>query len=188
MTKMLRVFDPENEEIPVNQYKVKDDKILQNNVNLDWYLIYKTNKDASVAEDNPVSCFCIANQSLIVSKTGGGASETLYPTDLPNGQYNYVLAADNPGFSFTYTYDRILDRSIATGVTANIVEGGEFMIPSYSYTTMYGVQTLVQVVEKIYKVNNLIFLSNGTDTIYVLVDGTYLRNGTTHNGNPAIGS
>lgn len=187
--KLIKQFDPENEEVPVTQERTRNIIVSQNNNNnLDWFLIYKTNKDASVQEDNPISCYCIAQNPLVISKTGGGASQTLYPSDLPDGQYNYVLAADNPNFSFTYTYDRILERSSATGVVANIVEGGEFMIPEYTHTVMYGVETLVKVVEKIYKVENLIFFSDGADYIYVLVAGSYLRDGTTHNGNPAIGS
>lgn len=191
--KLIKQFDPENEEVPVTQERTRNVIVTQNNNNnLDWFLIYKTNKDASVQEDNPISCYCIAQIPLVISKTGGGASQTLYPTDLPDGQYNYVLAADNPDFSFAYTYDRVLlsgaDIATHSTQTVTITEGGEFMIPEYVHSTIMGVSAIVKATEKIYSVDDLIFVSDGADYIYVMVAGTYLRDGDVHNGNPVLGA
>ena len=96
---LIRRIDPESEKINAEKVLMDSFPVYQENKNFDWYLIYKTRDDLSPSNpNNPIYCYCIASQPLVISKTGGGASRTLTTADLPQGQYNYVLASDNPGY------------------------------------------------------------------------------------------
>lgn len=101
----IRVIDKQPENISAIKLLQNDAVINQSGLNLDWYLIYQTATE--IDSENPnssVECYLLANEPLIISKTGGGASQTLTPSDLPTGQYNYILAADNPDFDVTINY------------------------------------------------------------------------------------
>ena len=184
--RVYRYIDPEPENINVAKHINSKTKLLQNNQNINWYLIYDS--DLVEGESTPVRCRCIADQALVISKTGGGASQTLYPADLPSGQYNFVLKDDNPSFSFQVSYTRSIQQGSQEAApttsiqTDYLTEGGEFMVPEYTYGALtYGVHPLIKVVEKIYRVDNLKFVSGGS-SLYFIVNGTYLRDGDTHTG------
>lgn len=100
--KVYRYIDPEPENIPTTKHIQSKTKLLQNNQDVNWYLIYDSN--LVEGENTPVRCRCVADEALVISKTGGGATQTLTPSDLPSGEYNYLLAADNPDFDVTINY------------------------------------------------------------------------------------
>lgn len=154
--RVIKRFDPENEEIPINQENVTTQVIKQqDNSDLDWFLIYKTAQDASIKENNPVSCYCIANKPLVISKSGGGASQTLHPTDLPSGQYSYVLNDDNPNFSLTINWHYI--RYNVEDTRKNLTFENNCWIRNLHYNTQ-------QLSSSRYaQVKGLKFVSNGTD-------------------------
>ena len=102
---LIRRIDPESEKINAEKVLMDSFPVYQENKNFDWYLIYKTRDDLSPSNpNNPIYCYCIASQPLVISKTGGGASRTLTTADLPQGQYNYVLASDNPGYQLVVNW------------------------------------------------------------------------------------
>lgn len=171
----IRTIDKVSEQIPANKTVTwEGSSIYQNRLNYDWYLIYKTRDNLSPDNpNNPIYCYCLASKPLVISKTGGGATTTLTLSDLPEGQYNYVLASDNPKYSFSIN-----------GKT--ISQGGEFCLLTYTYITMHGVQSATSITENIYRVDDLKFVKVD-DRIWVYIYGTFLRKGAVHNGNPVIG-
>ena len=101
----IRLVDRISERIPATKELTAQSVITKTNQNFDWYLIYKTRDELTPDNpNNPIHCYTIASQPLIISKTGGGASRTLTPTDLPEGQYNYVLESDNPDFKISVNW------------------------------------------------------------------------------------
>lgn len=172
-----RLIDKYPEQLSIQQERILGPKIRDDNIGisyLDWYLIYKTRDNLSPDNpNNPVYCYCIANKPIIISKSGGGASRTLTTADLPEGQYNYVLVNDNPGYSFSMN-----------GKT--ISQGGEFCLLTHTYVTMNGVQAATSITENIYRVDDLKFVRID-DRIWVYIYGTFLRKGKVHNGNPIVG-
>lgn len=171
----IRTIDRVSEQIPANkQVTWEGSSINQARLNYDWYLIYKTRDNLSPDNpNNPIYCYCLASKPLVISKTGGGASTTLTPVDLPEGQYNYVLASDNPKYSFSIN-----------GKT--ISQGGEFCLLTYTYININGVQSATSITENIYRVDDLKFVRID-DRIWVYIYGTFLRKGAVHNGNPVVG-
>lgn len=176
-TKLIKRFDPENEEIPITQERTTNTVVTQNtNNNLDWFLIYKTNQDASIQENNPISCYCIANDPLVISKTGGGASQTLTPSDLPANQYNYVVGVENLGGQITANIQTGYDANSATVIRNNraLVIGNEYrkVIPTYQETP-YGQASTGADIE-VYRATDFRFVSDGTN-IFIEVYGDFVR-------------
>lgn len=100
-----RIIDDQIEEVEVLKYKAEDEKIQRTDDELDWFLIYRTRDELSPQNpNNPISCYCCANSAIPISRTGGEPSRTLYPSELPTGQYNYVLGTENHQFSFTLSW------------------------------------------------------------------------------------
>ena len=150
---LIRRIDPESEKINSEKILMDSFPIYQTNKNFDWYLIYKTRDDLSPSNpNNPIYCYCIASQPLVISKTGGGASRTLTTADLPKGQYNYVLADDNPGYQLVVNwryYDshsdsilppetKYIDITLSTNTTIVYKSYEAVATPGHSATVVRG--------------------------------------------------
>ena len=178
-----RLIDKYPEQLSIQQERVLGSKIQDNNngtSDLDWYLIYKTRNLPTQGDlSNPIDCFCIANKPLVISKTGGGASRTLTPADLPEGQYNYVLASDNPQGSFTAQCDIRYDGRGHNYVNRTFTIGGE-ICEIYEETSSNPQGTVTTgYQEKIYRLNNFKFVNIGS-SVAIIMDATFLRNGAHH--------
>lgn len=102
-TTLVRKIDEEPEGINPIQVKQSELTITDANIdNLDWYLFYKTEQDASKLNENPVKCYLCASQDLKLSKAVGDTSIILGNL---NKNYTYFfLDADNePGSGFSVT-------------------------------------------------------------------------------------
>ena len=168
----IRTIDKVSEQIPANkQVTWEGQSIYQNRLNYDWYLIYKTRDNLSPDNpNNPIYCYCLASNPLIISKTGGGASTTLTAADLPEGQYNYVLSSDNPNYSFS-ALSRVTNSS---SEVRTLTTGDEFDVALQTYSgTPYG-QVPSGFDIYVYRLDDLKFVSTGTN-ITVSLYGTYLR-------------
>lgn len=168
----IRTIDRVSEQIPANKINTwEGSSINQARLSYDWYLIYKTRNNLSPDNpSNPIDCYCLASKPLIISKTGGGSSTTLTPSDLPEGQYNYVLASDNPGFSFS-ALSRVTNSS---SEVRTLTTGYEFYVALQTYTgTPYG-QAPSGFDIYVYRLDDLKFVSTG-ENITVSLYGTYLR-------------
>ena len=92
--KLYRYIDPEPENIPTAKHIESKTKLLQNNQDINWYLIYDS--DLAEGENTPVRCRCIADQALTIYKSSGASSpETWTAADFNVGSYRYCTAADN---------------------------------------------------------------------------------------------
>ena len=169
-----RLIDKYPEQLSIQQERILGPKIRDDNIGvsyLDWYLIYKTRDDLSPENlNNPVYCYCIANKPVIISKSGGNASKKLTTADLPEGQYNYVLANDNPGFSFS----ALSSVSYTSKEVRTLTVGDEFYvaIPTFVQYPTGAVAAGFDIF--VYKLDNLKFVSTG-ENITVSLYGTYLR-------------
>ena len=104
-TTLVRKIDEEPEGINPIQVKQSELTITDANIdNLDWYLFYKTEQDASKLNENPVKCYLCASQDLKLSQAVGDTSIILGNL---NKNYTYFfLDADNePGSGFSVTAD-----------------------------------------------------------------------------------
>ena len=102
-TTLVRKIDEEPEGINPIQVKQSELTITDANIdNLDWYLFYKTEQDASKLNENPVKCYLCASQDLKLSQAVGDTSIILGNL---NKNYTYFfLDADNePGSGFSVT-------------------------------------------------------------------------------------
>ena len=176
----IRTIDKVSEQIPANKQAYwEGHSIYQNRLNYDWYLIYKTRDNLSPDNpNNPIYCYCLASKPLVISKTGGGASTTLTTADLPEGQYNYVLASDNPNYSFSAL------SSVTSTSTAvrTLTTGDEFYVAVQTYTE-YPVGEAVSGFDiYVYRLDDLKFVSTGAN-ITVSLYGTYLRQEGHQGGN-----
>lgn len=103
---LVRKIDEEPEGINPIQVKQSELTITDANItnNLDWYLFYKTEQDASKLDENPVKCYLCASQDLKLEQATGDTSIILGNL---NKNYTYFfLDADNDtgsGFSVTTT-------------------------------------------------------------------------------------
>lgn len=102
---LVRKIDEEPEGI--NPIQVKQSELTITDANIDdlsWYLIYKTEQDASKLDENPVKCYLCASQNLKINQTTGDTSITLGNL---NKNYTYFfLDVENKadsGFSVTTT-------------------------------------------------------------------------------------
>lgn len=102
---LVRKIDEEPEGI--NPVQVKQSKLTITDANiddLDWYLFYKTEQDASKLNENPVKCYLCASEDLKINQTTVDTSITLGNL---NKNYTYffldVENNTNSGFSVTTT-------------------------------------------------------------------------------------
>lgn len=177
----IRTIDRISEQIPANKTVTwEGSSIYQNRLNYDWYLIYKTRDNLSPDNpNNPIYCYCLASKPLVISKTGGGASTTLTPSDLPEGQYNYVLNNDNPLGSFTAQCDIRYDGRGHNFVNRTFRIGGEIceIYEEASSSPSGPINNGYQ--ERIYRLNNFKFVNIGS-SVAIIMDATFLRNGAHH--------
>lgn len=179
-TKAVRVIDRQPENINVIKHRVDNYPANQTGKNYDWYLMYRTAQELSTENpNNPINCYLFASSPLVISKTGGGASETLTTSDLPEGQFNYVIEADNPSGSFSAICDICYDGRNHNYATRTFTLGGEYcIVEEVTHSTPYGPAT-DGYQEKIYQLNNFKFVYDGVN-IKMIFDGEYLRDGAYH--------
>ena len=127
--KLFRKIDKISEEIVPNKV-LESDTVLINDLNYDFYLIYK----GSAAIDT----YLVANEPIDVGKEPEGSSVTLDYHDLTNNTNYYFLDIDNPGGKFTLngisyylgqTYTAVNDITLATPP----------LVESYTTNTLRGV-------------------------------------------------
>lgn len=123
-TTLLRKIDEEPEGINPIQVKQSELTITDANIdNLSWYLIYKTEQDASKLNENPVKCYLCASEDLKINQATGDTSITLGNL---NKNYTYffldVENNTNSGFSVTTTSTNTftLDE-VSGGSTAKVL-------------------------------------------------------------------
>lgn len=102
---LIRKIDEEPEGINPIQVKQSELTITDASIeDLSWYLIYKTEQDASKLDENPVKCYLCASQNLKISQATGDTSITLGNL---NKNYTYFFLDDaintNGGFEVTTT-------------------------------------------------------------------------------------
>ena len=121
---LIRKIDEEPEGI--NPVQVKQSKLTITDANiddLDWYLFYKTEQDASKLNENPVKCYLCASEDLKINQTTVDTSITLGNL---NKNYTYffldVENNTNSGFSVTTTSTNTftLDE-VSGGSTAKVL-------------------------------------------------------------------
>lgn len=104
-TTLVRKIDEEPEGI--NPIQVKQSELTITDANIDdlsWYLIYKTEQDASKLDENPVKCYLCASEDLKLESGSGPDQITLGNL---NKNYTYFFLDDNingnGGFEVTTT-------------------------------------------------------------------------------------
>lgn len=102
---LVRKIDEEPEGI--NPIQVKQSELTITDANIDdlsWYLIYKTEQDASKLDENPVKCYLCASEDLKLESGSGPDQITLGNL---NKNYTYFFLDDNingnGGFEVTTT-------------------------------------------------------------------------------------
>lgn len=91
---LVRKIDEEPEGINPIQVKQSELTITDANIrnNLDWYLIYKTEQDASKLNENPVKCYLCASKDLML-ESGSGPNQITLGNLSKN--YTYFFLDDN---------------------------------------------------------------------------------------------
>ena len=93
---LVRRIDRETEGLAAPKEKASKTHLLQNGKELDWYLMYRTNKDLTVTDiANPISCYCFASERLVVEREAGPA-KTFTPDDFATNRYYYLTDLDSP--------------------------------------------------------------------------------------------
>lgn len=101
---IARVIDYENEGLTLPKVIEDSEDVRIMNSDLDWYLIYKTADELSTTNlNNPVACYLCASEQI---KVGGGSvsqTKTITASDLIEGNFYYLTAADNPSGEINIT-------------------------------------------------------------------------------------
>ena len=101
--RVYRYIDPEPENINVAKHIESKTKLLQNNQNNNWYLIYDSEQ---VGSENVgrIRCRLLTDEPLTVYKSSStGPAVTWTASSIPSGQYRYLNEADNSAISITFT-------------------------------------------------------------------------------------
>ena len=134
--KLIKLFDPENEEIPVNQFRTTDTLVKQSNKSdVNWYLIYDS-EVSTADESKPVRCRLLADQALLVYKSSGTTpAQQWWGDDISNDDYYYMDGIDNDfiilGMRLPYRLgnsDTWADRDLELG-TEIIIDGPSRLAP-----------------------------------------------------------
>ena len=123
-TTLVRKIDEEPEGI--NPIQVKQSELTITDANIDdlsWYLIYKTEQDASKLNENPVKCYLCASQDLKIESGSGPTQITLGNL---NKNYTYFFLDDdingNGGFEVTTTSTNTFTlNEVSGGSTAKVL-------------------------------------------------------------------
>lgn len=123
-TTLVRKIDEEPEGI--NPIQVKQSELTITDANIDdlsWYLIYKTEQDASKLDENPVKCYLCASQDL---KLESGSGPTQITLGNLNKNYTYFFLDDdingNGGFEVTTTSTNTFTlNEVSGGSTAKVL-------------------------------------------------------------------
>lgn len=93
-TRFQRIIDDYDEGITPVKFLTSEKKINDIGVDLDWYLIYKTNPTA----ENTLECYCCASQTL---KFHSDSAKGIYAEQIQNiGDSVYFSTTDNPDFYY----------------------------------------------------------------------------------------
>lgn len=121
--RVYRYIDPEPENIPTTKHIESKTKLLQNNQDINWYLIY----DSELGDGDtsrPVRCRCIADQALTVYRSGGASpAETWTSSTLTPNQYRYITSGDNNLVILNYTVSVYNSSGVATSQALDISIG-----------------------------------------------------------------
>lgn len=123
-TTLVRKIDEEPEGI--NPIQVKQSELTITDANIDdlsWYLIYKTEQDASKLNENPVKCYLCASEDL---KLESGSGPTQITLGNLNKNYTYFFLDDdingNGGFEVTTTSTNTFTlNEVSGGSTAKVL-------------------------------------------------------------------
>ena len=123
-TTLVRKIDEEPEGI--NPIQVKQSELTITDANIDdlsWYLIYKTEQDASKLNENPVKCYLCASEDLKLESGSGPDQITLGNL---NKNYTYFFLDDNingnGGFEVTTTSTNTFTlNEVSGGSTAKVL-------------------------------------------------------------------
>lgn len=123
-TTLVRKIDEETEGI--NPIQVKQSELTITDANIDdlsWYLIYKTEQDASKLDENPVKCYLCASEDLKLESGSGPDQITLGNL---NKNYTYFFLDDdingNGGFEVTTTSTNTFTlNEVSGGSTAKVL-------------------------------------------------------------------
>lgn len=174
----IRLVDRISEQIPATKELTGQSVINKSNQNFDWYLIYKTRDELTPDNpNNPIHCYTIASKSIVISKTGGGASRTLTPTDLPEGQYNYVLRSDNLSGKVTLSCYAGYSQSTKWDISSrDLIIDSEYTVATpTTVNTEYGPAPTGYDIA-VYRLKNFKFVNAGNNRIDLILDGDFVRN------------
>lgn len=121
---LVRKIDEEPEGINPIQVKQSELPITDANIDdLSWYLIYKTEQDASKLDENPVKCYLCASEDLKLESGSGPDQITLGNL---NKNYTYFFLDDdingNGGFEVTTTSTNTFTlNEVSGGSTAKVL-------------------------------------------------------------------
>ena len=173
----IRLVDRISERIPAIKELTAQSVINKSNQNFDWYLIYKTRDELTPDNpNNPIHCYTIASQSIVISKTGGGASRTLTPIDLPEGQYNYVLGVDNPSGKVTLSSYTGYSQSTKWAISPrDLIIDSEYTVATpTTVNTEYGPMPSGYDIA-VYRLKNFKFVNAGNNRVDLILDGDFVR-------------
>lgn len=134
--RLIKKFDTENEEIPVNQFRSVNTLVKQSNKSdINWYLIYDS-EISSADESKPVRCRLLADQAILVYKSSGTTpAQQWWGDDISNDDYYYMDGIDNDfvqlGMRLPYRIsnsDTWADRDLELG-TEIIIDGPSRIAP-----------------------------------------------------------
>lgn len=146
--KLYRYIDPEPENIPTAKHIESKTKLLQNNQDINWYLIYDSEQ---VGGENAgrIRCRLLTDNSLTVYKSSStGPEVTWSASSIPSGEYRYLNELDNELVSIIFDahyYDGLswhVNRKVFNTGDAMMILGptrteriGTIVI---NYTTIWG--------------------------------------------------
>lgn len=136
---LVRRIDKETEGIATEKEKRSNTPLLQNDKELDWYLMYRTSKDLTVTDiANPISCYCFASEQLVIQRAAGEA-KVFTPDSFILNRYYYLTDLDTPN--------------------AQIVVSGNTYTLNTEYTTPVNSTAILKMIEICRQQENVITVS-----------------------------